>query len=89
MLLTELLDLAGNSFDYTLIIPEVPVIVQDSWEALRNNRNSLLSASDWTQLPDSNPPSGKEAWAVYRQALRDLPANTTDPDNPSWPIPPT
>jgi len=28
------------------------------------------------------------AWAAYRQALRDLPANTADPRNPVWPIPP-
>jgi hypothetical protein len=24
----------------------------------------------------------------YRQALRDLPANTTDPENPVWPTAP-
>jgi len=26
--------------------------------------------------------------AAYRQALRDLPANTTDPANPVWPVKP-
>jgi len=31
----------------------------------------------------------KQAWLDYRQALRDLPANTTTPENPVWPQPPT
>jgi len=30
----------------------------------------------------------KQAWLDYRQALRDLPGNTTDPENPVWPTPP-
>ena len=30
----------------------------------------------------------KQAWLDYRQALRDLPANTTDPSNPTWPVAP-
>lgn len=55
-----------------------------------NVRNGLLAASDWTQSPDS-PLSGskKQEWATYRQALRDLPENTTDPRNPTWPTKPT
>jgi len=38
--------------------------------ANREYRNQLLTASDWTQLPDA--PVNREAWAAYRQALRDL-----------------
>ena len=40
---------------------------------LRIERNGNLTASDWTQLPDS-PLSGskKTAWATYRQELRDF-----------------
>ena len=38
---------------------------------IREQRDELLAVSDWTQLPDS--PADKEAWATYRQALRDLP----------------
>lgn len=53
---------------------------------LRNKRNVLLSASDWTQVSDA--PVDKAAWAEYRQTLRDLPENTTDPENPVWPTPP-
>lgn len=43
---------------------------------MRRQRDRLLTASDWTQMPDS-PLSDEQraAWAVYRQALRDAPAN--------------
>jgi hypothetical protein len=43
---------------------------------VRNQRDQLLAQSDWTQMADS-PLSAeqKEAWATYRQALRDLPSN--------------
>ena len=57
----------------------------DLWAALRNERNARLSASDWTQMPDA--PVDRAAWAAYRQALRDLPDNTTDPARPIWPTP--
>lgn len=41
-------------------------------------RNRELTASDWTQVPDS-PLSDekKDAWRVYRQALRDFPNTYT------------
>ena len=57
-----------------------------AWLMLRRKRASMLSHSDWTQVPDA--PVDQAAWAEYRQALRDLPANTTDPRNPNWPTTP-
>lgn len=57
-----------------------------AWDMIRHKRNGLLAASDWTVLSDS--PTSTAAWKTYRQALRDLPANTTDPFNPDWPVPP-
>ena len=56
-------------------------------QALRSQRDDLLAQSDWTQVADA--PVDASAWATYRQALRDLPANTTDPRNPTWPTKPT
>ena len=50
----------------------------------RSERDRRLAASDWTQLPDS-PLTGpqRQAWADYRQALRDLDMDGTDwPDAP-------
>lgn len=55
----------------------------EAWRALRARRSQLLSASDWTQVPDA--PVDQAAWRAYRQALRDLPVNTTDPRNVEWP----
>lgn len=60
--------------------------VASAWFHLRNQRDNLLSSSDWTVLSDT--PTSTAAWKTYRQALRDLPANTTDPFNPVWPTPP-
>jgi len=42
----------------------------DKAPEVRRERDALLKASDWTQLPDA--PVNQEAWAAYRQALRDL-----------------
>ena len=61
-------------------------VEQASWGIFRQERDRLLAASDWTQVPDA--PVDRLAWAEYRQALRDLPANTTDPRNPVWPAVP-
>jgi hypothetical protein len=54
---------------------------------IRSQRNDLLAASDWTQAADA--PVDAKVWAAYRQALRDLPANITDPTAEiKWPEPP-
>ena len=59
-------------------------------ELFRGERDSLLSQSDWTQLADSPlSDSKKTEWATYRQALRDLPASTTDYENVTFPTPPS
>jgi len=46
------------------------------WVArMRYQRNRLLTESDWTQVADA--PVNRQAWATYRQALRDFPATWT------------
>lgn len=57
------------------------------WRFLRAERDRRLAESDWTVLSDT--PTSTAAWKIYRQALRDLPANTTDPFEPVWPTPPS
>lgn len=57
------------------------------FENLRVKRNELLKDTDWTQTNDIGL-ENEEEWVTYRQALRDLPANTEDPINPVWPEPP-
>lgn len=54
--------------------------------AARAQRNALLADCDWTQLADA--PVDAAVWATYRQALRDVPAQSGFPTEISWPIPP-
>ena len=56
-----------------------------AWETLRAQRDRLLAACDWAVLPDVDPPGGYQAWATYRQALRDLPGQLGDPAAVIWP----
>jgi hypothetical protein len=64
----------------------VRLTADEPWAALRAERNRLLGETDWWALPDS--PDMSDAQSAYRQALRDLPANTSDPANPVWPTKP-
>ena len=52
----------------------------------RSKRDGLLAKSDWTQVADA--PVDKAAWATYRQALRDVPAQSGFPTTISWPSAP-
>jgi len=59
------------------------------WKELRKERNKRLTECDWVTLRSvaTDTPVPDE-WKVYMQALRDLPANTADPENPVWPVAP-
>jgi len=52
---------------------------------LRAKRDALIAETDWWANSDRTMTAEQTA---YRQALRDLPANTTDPANPVWPTKP-
>ena len=59
------------------------------WKKLREERNKRLTECDWVTLRSvATDTSIPDEWKVYMQALRDLPANTTDPENPVWPVAP-
>jgi len=56
---------------------------------LRTERNKRLAKCDWVTLKAySTDTPVPEEWKTYMQTLRDLPANTEDPVNPVWPVPP-
>lgn len=59
---------------------------QDDIKSKRQERNALLALSDWTQLNDS--PVNRATWAIYRQALRDLPQQAGFPHVIDWPVAP-
>lgn len=50
---------------------------------IRAERNAKLSATDWTQVADS--PVDKDAWAAYRQELRDITNQASFPLEVVWP----
>jgi hypothetical protein len=59
---------------------------QEALGVLRRERNIKLAMSDWTQMPDSPlSQEQRQAWAEYRQALRDLPQSNLDLDAVKWP----
>jgi hypothetical protein len=52
-------------------------------------RNTLLYASDWTQIPNNPLSVALQAeWATYRQELRDISKQSGYPFNVIWPTPP-
>lgn len=59
---------------------------ETQWVVVKNQRDKLLAASDWTQLPDVTL-ANKSEWATYRQELRDI-TTQIDPFNIIWPTPP-
>ena len=57
-----------------------------NWAELRTTRDGLLAACDWTVSTDTPlSDENKAKWVTYRAALRDLPANTDDPLDVTWP----
>ena len=54
---------------------------------MRHQRDQLLAASDWTQVADA--PVDREAWATYRQQLRDFPATWEPSEIANFPEEPT
>ena len=58
------------------------------WGLMRSERDRKLTECDWTEVGDV-PNAIKTKWQTYRQSLRDLPANTSDPLNPTWPSEPS
>ena len=50
---------------------------------VRQQRNQLLNACDWTQLPDATVDTA--VWATYRQELRDVTVQAGFPWEVVWP----
>ena len=61
------------------------VLPVEQMKELRRQRDQLLTETDYLALVDSTLTDEMQA---YRQALRDLPANTVDPANPVFPTKP-
>tara|TARA_R110002012_G_scaffold115085_3_gene261940 strand:- start:84 stop:410 length:327 start_codon:yes stop_codon:yes gene_type:complete len=81
-------DVDGNqvTLDQSVVdAAAIEVAAEQALVSLRTTRNGLLAETDYLALSDMTMSSDM---ALYRQALRDLPANTSDPVNPVWPTKP-
>lgn len=60
------------------------VKISDGETLVISTADTILSATDWTQLPDSGLTSDcVAAFATYRASIRTI--RQTNPDNPTWP----
>ena len=76
----------ANTEDATAVEQEAAYKAQKDAEFAtnaRNQRDTLLTQTDWTQVADA--PVDKAAWAAYRQALRDIPQQIGFPTTITWP----
>lgn len=65
---------------------EQQVITDTKATAVRQERNVRLTASDWTQLPDTGLDAQVRInWAKYRAELRSVPSQTGFPWSVTWP----
>lgn len=68
---------------------DAEVSLELRWDNVKIKRNKLLALCDWTQLADSPlNTEQKSEWAIYRQALRDIPQQGVEPENVTWPTQP-
>jgi hypothetical protein len=82
VLFAELVD--GKHGPIANYIPPSNDVLADK---VRMQRNQLLAETDWTQAGDV-PQTTKDAWAAYRQALRDIPQQAGFPVNVTFPTKP-
>lgn len=86
---TGAFDADGNqiTLDQSLVdAAAAELVTENAWNDLRTKRTQLLADTDYLALSDATL---SEDMRTYRQALRDLPANTSDPANPVWPTKPS
>ena len=78
------------SQDPPVVLHNQNLIPVTAW--MRERRDMMLSACDWTQAVDSPLSDSKKAeWQTYRQALRDITNTYPNPSNKedvTWPTPP-
>ena len=76
--------LEGQQVNRVFTVEQIPD--EEKAGQVRAERNTKLTATDWTQIADST--ADKTAWAAYRQALRDITAQDGFPWTINWPTQP-
>ena len=90
----EILDQDGESFSPKQYVSSHFVgddtakdarILADKWANVRSERNRKLAETDYLALSDQTLSNNMKN---YRDALRDVPSDNSDPDNIDWPVKP-
>ena len=72
----------AEAYNGEMTVEDVPLTAEEA----RTERNKLLEESDWTQVLDAPiDAETREAYRVYRQALRDIPEQEGFPGTITWP----
>lgn len=72
----------AEAYNGEMTVEDVPLTAEEA----RAERNKLLEESDWTQVLDAPiDAETREAYRVYRQALRDIPEQEGFPGTITWP----
>ena len=60
------------------------------WYVVRSSRDRLLYGCDFTQISGAPLDAATiTEWATYRETLRNIPQDQTDPYDIEWPMPPS
>ena len=60
----------------------------EKWKNIRADRNRRLEETDFMALSDTSPSMSNDM-KIYRQKLRNIPQENSDPDNITWPTKPS
>lgn len=87
---TEGLVIVAGEDGHPIAVERPAPTLEQALNDLRARRGLLLAASDYTQMPDAPlTEASRDAWRIYRQALRDLPETVNDLAAIQWPLPPS
>ena len=90
----EILDIDGKSFSPKQYVSSHFVgddtakdarVLADKWADVRSERNRKLAETDYLALSDNTLSNDMKK---YRDALRDVPSDNSDPDKINWPTKP-
>lgn len=86
-ILTQKQIIPSNLADILTLI--TPITDAELIDKIKAARDLLLVRTDWTQAKDTALTlANQTAWATYRTALRNLPAQAGFPTSYTWPVPP-
>lgn len=75
----------AEAYNGEVTVEDVPLTAEQA----RSKRDKLLEETDWTQTLDAPiSTESREAFRVYRQALRDITEQLGFPDVIDWPVKP-